>query len=49
MKHPELLIYSDAVELGSSATCHHNCTPGATPDQMHVHRVESADWDQDDL
>ena len=51
-EYPELLIYSEAVELGSSATCHHNCIPGATPDQLdqaQVHGVESADQDQEDL
>jgi len=51
-EYPELLIYTEAVELGSSATCHHNCMLGATPDQpdqVQVHGVVSADRDQEDL
>ena len=51
-EYPEFLIYSEAVELGSSATCHHNCMPGATPDQpdqAQVHGMVSADRDQEDL
>ena len=50
-EHRELFIYSEVVELWSSATCHHNRNPeqpGATPDQAQVHGVESADRDRED-